>query len=247
MSKGPPVPHELQYAPPSKHALSRKIIARVVTGLALAAIGVFVALWLPRVWRDYQLLRLQRQCLECQPPVGSISFDTRTSSLPQLQRSNSDFWSTPIGNGSAVGWMPSYWVSFYNRASMSTILRCRGTAFLHRMRSPAGNERLVAIGVYIAADAPGIPIRRPAADGGPMLSPIVINLGTLNSPPRELYPPQSATSLQLSDDSTETAIYFGQPDPKRHDHFTIDFIRRGEPLTVDGWLRDDDTVRLEFR
>jgi hypothetical protein len=44
-----------------------------------------------------------------------------------------------------------------------------------------------------------------------------------------------------------TRIYAGQLDPEDASHFTIDYEARGRRHTIDGWLRDDETVLLEER
>ena len=42
-------------------------------------------------------------------------------------------------------------------------------------------------------------------------------------------------------------LYAGQPDPNDKSHFTLAYTLNGKPGTIDGWLNDDDTVKLEVR
>ena len=41
--------------------------------------------------------------------------------------------------------------------------------------------------------------------------------------------------------------YAGQCDPSDDSHFTINFQLDGKPGVLDGWLRNDDTIRLQLR
>jgi hypothetical protein len=38
-----------------------------------------------------------------------------------------------------------------------------------------------------------------------------------------------------------------RPDPKDPSHFTIDYVLDGQPGVIDGWLQDDNRVRIEPR
>ena len=42
-------------------------------------------------------------------------------------------------------------------------------------------------------------------------------------------------------------VLAGRPDPKDATHFTIDYVLDGQPGVIDGWLQNDDRVRLEPR
>ena len=42
-------------------------------------------------------------------------------------------------------------------------------------------------------------------------------------------------------------LYAGQPDPNDRTHFTIRYEAAGQEGIIDGWLKDDDTVRLVVR
>jgi hypothetical protein len=42
-------------------------------------------------------------------------------------------------------------------------------------------------------------------------------------------------------------LFGGQPDPNDESHFTIAYESNGEKGTIDGWLMNDDTVKLEVR
>lgn len=42
-------------------------------------------------------------------------------------------------------------------------------------------------------------------------------------------------------------LYAGQPDPADASHFTIRYESKGSGGTIDGWLRDGDSVKLQVR
>ena len=42
-------------------------------------------------------------------------------------------------------------------------------------------------------------------------------------------------------------FFAGQPDPNDASHFSIDYEVEGEKGTIDGWLQDNDTVKMEVR
>src|SRR5206468_739510 len=111
--------------------------------LLIAAVGVFLAAWGPRTWQQYQLLSLQRKCLDYTAPASQIVFDDRKDSLPQLRRSDPEVL-PGMAKSAHVGRVPLVWQQYYARISPPG-LQSHGTAFLHRLRSPSGNQRLVGV------------------------------------------------------------------------------------------------------
>jgi hypothetical protein len=114
----------------------------------------------------------------------------------------------------------------------------RSLAFLHRRRSPGGVERIVAVQcfpLYLTSasvvqafqavtvePAPAWPVsRRPVRRDGPF------NGG---------FPVRAAV-----------VVFGGQADAADPSHFTIAYTVDGRPGTIDGWLRDDETVVLKVR
>jgi hypothetical protein len=100
--------------------------------------------------------------------------------------------------------------------------------FLHELISPKGNQRLVAIQFStIKNDQSGTIIFYPyeeAPAGVPRSKCMGLELIRM---PRE--------SLTL---------FAGQVDSTDASHFTIDYVLNNARETVDGWLFDDDTIRL---
>ena len=107
-----------------------------------------------------------------------------------------------------------------------------GTVYLHERVSPGGNRRLVAVNLH-----------GPGGRGRQFALPRVVVPGGLFSHPREV-PCQESL---LIPEGGGIRVYAGQSDAQNAAHFTfvIDTDRRQH--VVDGWLRDDDTVKLEPR
>ena len=62
---------------------------------------------------------------------------------------------------------------------------------------------------------------------------------------------QPAEALNMPINCGNIRIYAGQPDPVDHSHFTMKYEIDNFPGTlfgtIDGWLQNDDTVKMQFR
>ena len=56
-----------------------------------------------------------------------------------------------------------------------------------------------------------------------------------------------ALDLILTESPQTLTLYWGQPDPIDLSHFTIKYTIDNIPGTIDGWLQNDDTVKLQIR
>jgi hypothetical protein len=192
----------------------------------------FVVLWGPHVGRRLVLLSLQRQCLAYEAPADSVVFDSRATSLPQLPRSDPDLLTLPFGARSAIGRSIPCWRDYYLKINHAP-MRSASTAYLHRARSPAGNERLIAIDLYTGV-------------GGLSFNASTLTVGNLGAPPSMLVSFYPRLWLEISRQQS-IAVFAGQPDPQHADHFTMTAIIDGAPQTIDGWLTDEDHVDLGLR
>jgi hypothetical protein len=111
-------------------------------------------------------------------------------------------------------------------------LQSAGTIYLHERVSPGGNRRLIAVSLRAACGN--------GADAHVAL-PHVIIPGGLFSRPREV---QCETPLWMP---YEVRVYAGQSDLQNPSHFTFVIDTDERQHVVDGWLGDDDTVKLEPR
>lgn len=124
-----------------------------------------------------------------------------------------------------------------------------GVVFLHERTSPNGHRRLVA--VYF--DDPGFAMTASAiTPGGLTVNPIVVSYQFPGTNDLSYFaykyridhaqPPNSRTSGPLG-----FRIYLGQADDADPAHFTIPWQLYGRAGTIDGWLQDNDKVRLQCR
>ena len=123
-------------------------------------------------------------------------------------------------------------------------MRLRGaTLFLHARTSPAGNRRIVVV-----QRGPNtlVPAFVPYTD----LEIILLEPSWRTGVPRGIDPPEVPRVLIPHDLNAMTRhlrIYAGQPDDDDPSHFTIEYESHGQRGTIDGWLQDDDTVRMRVR
>jgi hypothetical protein len=222
---------QLHYAPPLPLAHQRRV-QRAILWVALAvllAIAGVVALPLLRYLR---VLHLQSRCLDYRPTAAAPIFDTRAATLPTLQRSDRNYVNGRMGGMPFVAYVPRVWRDFASVAVPGS--RALAIPFLHRLRSPGGAERLVAIEVVpMDTNPPGI-----------VLSARVLVPGSSGEPPREC---AVSTSLgfAVSAQYGELTIYPGALDPTKSDHFTINVVANGRSEPVDGWLLDNGSLVLE--
>ncbi len=108
--------------------------------------------------------------------------------------------------------------------------------FVHGLRTPAGESRIVVAGsqsvdtnLFNNAGELDVRVYRPGS---------LMKLPTQVGPIRGS---QYSGLLALADLGT------GASDPSDPTHFTIPYSFKGQTGTVDGWLRNDDSVRLVVR
>jgi hypothetical protein len=108
-------------------------------------------------------------------------------------------------------------------------MRAIATVFVHQRISPAGHVRLVAINLHIVGGS--------LECGTRLIIP-----GDLVKSPKEII---SAAKIVPFAAMQNEKVFAGVPDPADPSHFTfiLDGPGAGE---MNGWLLDDDTIRLEF-
>ncbi|MDB5356793.1 MAG: hypothetical protein JWN24_3246 [Phycisphaerales bacterium] len=114
-----------------------------------------------------------------------------------------------------------------------------GTVFLHARSKPSGGERLVALDL--------VPFENGAASPGstsPQLQAMTLNPGKSDGPKDagDFYD----LGMPLEPDCP-VRFFAGQPDPNDRAHFTVGYEINGQKGTIDGWLRNDETVKLDVR
>jgi len=108
-----------------------------------------------------------------------------------------------------------------------------GTAFLHEMRTPAGQKRLVAIDAFDFGNGTISLMSRVFSPGDPLHEP------------REIYAPMIEAHAPIPIASKVRAGLVDTNDPT---HFLFTYERDGgETVTLDGWIKYDDSILIEER
>ena len=209
----------------------------------------------PPAWQHTELLYWQRQAMRYSPPASRVIYygvnpEIQSDVPPMDPRQNGEYQPRWMGEMDYDYYqMAEPWHRFYCLFSPPG-RRSAGTAFLHERRTSFGARRLVAVEVVPDPSTLGAPWAWHEFLG---VSASVIRAGTLTSRPTELSNSRSTVDLggfSFSDPSksgTYLRIYAGQIDPEDASHFTIAYWLQGNTGTIDGWLLDDDTVKLERR
>ncbi len=153
----------------------------------------------------------------------------------QLLLSNrADYSSAPLGS-KPVFLQPMEWLNASSQAGTRII--SLGTVFLHGRRVKNGSERLVAVDL--------VGVQRDAVSIRAELALRSLAGGSVMTLPRQCF--DGVGSVQLPAGDGPLRILSGQPDASDTSHFTIQYTVGKNAGTIDGWLKDDDSVLLEPR
>lgn len=212
---------ELTYGRDGVRVFSWRRVAALLALVFAIAAAIVIA---PAQWRAMQRRRLFHKCLQFSLPANTVVFDDDPSHAAKLTASGqyiaaSAYFTRP----SALLPIPQF--SNYVGTTLPVL-------FMHEMISPSGNHRLVVVQLsgmkndpfdrlFFSAYEESGPAGLRSASGGKQMG-------------LEMY---RAASESLT-------LYAGQVDPAEASHFTIDYILNNRRETIDGWLFDDNTVRL---
>lgn len=210
---------QLTYAPaPSRRG--RRVRRAILAILLLSVLGAIFH-WRTPLWSHAQVIWWQHAAAIFTLPADTVVATTdRSATTPKI---------------------PDAWLhleSFTSAALASRNNLPHAIAFLHTRQSPAGHQRIVAIRC--------VPTYLASASILQSLQPIVVEpaaLWHLHDQPRLTigrFPGGYPVSMPIN-------LYAGQIDPSDESHFTIAYTINGKPGNIDGWLGDDDTVKLERR
>jgi hypothetical protein len=215
------MPAPLDYAPPIPWHRRRRL-HRWLIGAALLVTLLSSAKWAPPAWRHAQLLYWQRQCMNYTAPADTV-VAVRGKSIPDRDQA-------PI---------PDAWANFADLSPSRPLLGdvIYASVFLHSRTSAGGHTRLVHVA-----------ISRPlyftmGSLGRVYLECHSVQPASLLGPPRLIH--RSGYWFNRYNDQIQ--ILAGQPNPDDLAHFTIAYEIDGKPGIIDGWLMEDDTVKLEPR
>ncbi len=209
----------LDYAPPPPLA-NRAGFRRAIFWIALAALLISAIASGPRIWRRAVLIHRQNQCLSYSSGPRQIVFEL-------LKDQDFDFTAVAARDRFIDAMDQRRWAAV--------------TLFCHQRSRPDGKRRLVIIemnGPQISGPGAGHRLEPTA-----LIAVSVYEIGSMLQPPRLLSDGQLDV-LQLS--PVPFRLFAGQADPADLSHFTIDFTAAGQRRAINGWLLDNDSVRLDF-
>lgn len=213
----------ISYAPISPSRRRRRMVRRGVLAVLLLAAAGCAWWWHEPLLAHGQLLYWQHKC------------QTHTFAPDAVVASSAG------PGGETVAPVPAHWAAyeatFANGRSWKSLLT-ETFVFLHRRRSPAGHERIVAVRCvpHYLTSASVIQAFHPftvtPAAAWPLGGRPTLREGRFDGG----YPVDGAVR-----------VFGGQPDSADPSHFTIAYTVNDRPGVIDGWLRDDGTVDLQVR
>jgi hypothetical protein len=274
MAAADPHSKALTYAPPDlrRRRRLRRLVVLVSVLLPLSVVGWR---WGPTTYRHAGHLYWQRRCMEFVMPSGAVAYEEDPQRAAALLASP-EGTHRPMRAGviPEPHRYPPPPVAIRSRpASLDRLLPGHdhrdGLAFMHRRRSPGGNERLVFVPVGLGGSYPegfrvyvGCPRVVVPASWRSFAPAAVVPL------PADPWPefgvePQWGFSEDIDVDTRVFVPTFrllaGQPDPVDLSHFTIEYETRcthwegptvirktgeWERGALHYWLRDDDTFEI---
>jgi hypothetical protein len=227
---------QLDYAP-APPVLRRRRVRRVILGIVLLGAVVAGWRWGPGAYRRASLLYWQRQCLRYAAPGERVIYESDPGAGAALRAADRHYqlvtprWVSKLVT-SATGHVPDCWTRF-GGAGPGFPTATGPVLFLHELRTPSGQRRLVAI---TAAFPPN---ELPKFISGYDVEAQIIEPGTW-----KLAPQNQTGGIPLSVLSgipptpPHVRVLAGQPDPADPSHFTVRFEVDGVAHVADGWLRD---------
>ncbi len=226
---------ELTYAPVPHRKISRRIRWLCTIGLSLLCIEIAAVTHYHQIVtaiRRWQVYRLQSKCEQWTASPDQVVYDDRPTTPAYSNNRKPSAMQSEI-----LGLKCQPWTDFVAATKsidstniapadpMHHIAATDNVVFLHKLRNPIGEERLVCItmGGYRAQ---------------PILLVYIIQPATRTTAAK-LRRMQYITIREESAAGT-FQLFAGQPDPINHSHFTISYSINGQPGKMDCCLFDDD-------
>lgn len=220
---------QIDYAPALPNQKRRRAIRRVVVGFAALLIAILAIKAAPRAWRHLQILYWQHRAMTYTAPADQVVYDDDPSDAAKVRASNP---SLTVGSSGQVFDFAKPWDRLYQLVSPPG-RQASATLFLHELQNSKGERRLVVVEFR-----PNSRAKKPTTP--PQFDSVVITPGGLAQDPVEriMFGPQQVI---LVDHLPTTSVkwYAGQLDPRDSSHFTIRGVRGTQPVSVEGWLKDD--------
>jgi hypothetical protein len=223
----------LDYAPQIPPWYHHKRVRQIAVGIAVFIVIYYwgYQIWHQQVRRQFaQDWRSETQaCMEYTAPANQIVFDDDPRDFGQLDDCNVIM----RRNGqAAAGRKLNIWS--YSLISIPALTKVSDAfVFLHARKSKSGNQRLIVI-------------------WSPMLFEQDFNLHAAvilapNAPFDQLVGKEGMNFDSTIPHNSTLRVFAGQPDPFDDSHFTIGYEADHHAGTIDGWLEDDDTVKLTIQ
>jgi hypothetical protein len=213
----------LAYATPEPR--NRYRLIRIIA-IAVILVTLLVMGWKfgPTIRERVRVWQVHRACMSLTQPEDTVAyFDGPSGSQDFLAKGGYERHSDV-----KVARTPEPWASF----AFNVVHALRTAIFCHERRSSGGNLRLVVIHDDFCYS--------------------ILKPPSLWHRPERVWPAGSrryfsGLPLELSYWDQPIKVYAGQPDLNDESHFTVRFESAGRPGIIDGWLQDDDSVKLEVR
>ena len=244
-----PQPARVDYAPPPRPWRRGRVVRRAGITAALLLLGIIAYAWGPTLAHRASLWNLQRKCLNASAPADRVVWEEDPKAAARLLITDRQYVTAVPEPHYLPGGMPAPFAAWFSAdwdrlyAALSPPGRKPNpTIFMGPRRAAGGGERRLVV-----VEAPRFEV--PLAIVEYTFHAAIIDPRNPLSGPRLLDNGLSIfDSGMLRRDQAGTLRFFaGQPDPADPSHFTVQYEIDGAPGTIDGWLKGDDTVRMEVR
>ena len=234
----------IDYAPPLPLHRRRRVRKYAIVATIIAVMIPIAWLAGPRAWRRVQIMYWQHQALNYSPPPDQIVLDDDPSEVTRLLNQKHYLASA---DGKAAFLFAKPWDRLY--ALWSPPGRWPSpTLFVHERKNSRGERRLVVVEGQIGTRV----FERGRTTFVQHADVVLLSTVTsLDEEPRDRL--RDAERSWNTDtawpplNSSPTRWWAGQTDSEDEGHFTISFEAAGARRIIDGWLLDDDTVKLQER
>lgn len=262
---------ELHYSPRSRRSWRQghRLIAALVVLAIVVVVVVALCRFGPSAYTRARLLHFQRQALRYSPPPDRVVFEEDPARAATLLGSTDGY----VGGGPELTPQPAangfFRIACHRPHQFARVFPSdlRGVAFMHSRTSPAGHERLVVVpcgyvrsygsGYAVMVGSPIVVIPAGWRTDAVVLPPPYPGIFRMEEP-NWTWGPDGRREFRAG-----FRLFAGQPDDNDRSHFTIGYEFRRFAIddqerfsdesppwvrgTIDGWLRDNDTVELKVR
>ena len=231
----PPSQH-LEYAPAARTSRA----ARVRRWVLPAVLGLLIvgAIWIaPRLIAYATTLHRQRACLDYTAPATQVVLQTDAVEARKLL---ADPRYATDAKRSIAYFIPPIWTAYYT--PLGGGFQTSGTVFLHEMTARDGTSCLVGVDVNL------LPLLNTPQHCASLGARIILPGSAFRSPRLGMTMTRGdGSQIRFDPTSDRLTIFAGQIDPGDHSHFTVEYDLNGVRRTVDGWLVDGQSMKIESR